>query len=96
MQSVILYFIRKYNYQLSQFGSSFLKKLLHNDFISEKFLQDWYDNLIHLDNKSILHDKLAEKKFRILTADVLDQYSFLTSFDNWNETSFDESSSCKT
>ena len=38
MQSLILYFIRKYKDELSRFGPTFLKKLLDNNTISEKYI----------------------------------------------------------
>jgi len=64
MQSLVLYFIRKYKDQLSRFSATFLKKLLDKNVISEKFLQDWFDKTIRLDKDSDLYDKKAEKKFR--------------------------------
>ena len=38
MQSLVLYFIRQYKDELSQYGPTFLKKLLDNNTLSEKFI----------------------------------------------------------
>lgn len=71
MQSLVLYFIRKYKDELSRFGPTFLKKLLDKNTISEKFIQDWFDKTIRLDKDSMLYDKKAEKKFRDLVTDFV-------------------------
>ena len=72
MQSVVLYFIRMYNKQLSRFSATFLKKLLDNNTISEQFIQEWFDKTHRLDKDSMLYDKKAEKKFRDLVTDFVE------------------------
>jgi len=72
MQSLILYFIRKYKDELSRFGPTFIKKLLDNNTISEKYIQEWYDKTTRLDKESMLYDKKAEKKFRDLLTDFVE------------------------
>ena len=43
MQSVVLYFIKQYNEELGKFGPTFMKKVLDNNLISEKFIIEWYE-----------------------------------------------------
>jgi len=64
LQALVLYFIRKYNAELSKYAETFLKKLVDEDVLSEKFLLEWNDKTIRLDKNSGLYDKKAEKKFR--------------------------------
>ena len=71
-QSVVLYFIRFYKTELGRFGPTFMKKMLDNNTISEKFILDWYNKEISLDKDSMLRDKNAEKKFRNLIADFFE------------------------
>ena len=66
MQALVLYFIRKYNAELSKFAATFMKKLVDENILSEKFLLNWFDKTIRLDKDSALYDKKAEKKFRDL------------------------------
>lgn len=72
MQSLILYFIRKYRDELSRFGPTLLKKLLDRNTISEKYILQWYDKTVRLDKDSMLYDKKAEKKFRDLLIDFVE------------------------
>lgn len=72
MQSLVLYFIRKYKDELSRFAPTFLKKLLDNNTIGEKYIQEWFDKTIRLDKDSMLYDKKAEKKFRDLVTDFVE------------------------
>jgi len=45
----------------------FLKKMVEENIMSEKFLIDWSEKNIRLDKDSPLYEKRAEKKFRDLT-----------------------------
>ena len=72
MQSLVLYFIRKYKDELSRFAPTFLKKLLDINTIGEKYIQEWFDKTIRLDKDSMLYDKKAEKKFRDLVTDFVE------------------------
>ena len=72
MQSLVLYFIRKYKDELSRFAPTFLKKLLDNNTIGEKYIQEWFDKTIRLDKDSMLYDKKAEMKFRDLVTDFVE------------------------
>ena len=71
-QSVVLYFIRLYKTEAGRFGPTFMKKMIDNNTISEKFILDWYNKEISLDKDSMLRDKNAEKKFRNLLVDFLE------------------------
>jgi len=51
---------------MGKFAETFMKKLVDESVVSEKFLIDWYDKTIRLDKDSGLYDKKAEKKFRDL------------------------------
>ena len=64
MQALVLYFVRKYNDKLSKYAPTFMKKLVDESIISEKFLLQWNDKTIRLDKDGSLYDKKAEKKFR--------------------------------
>jgi len=66
LQAVILYFIRKYKSDLSKFAPTFMKKLVDESVLGEKFLIQWFDKEIRLDTESKTYDKKAEKKFRDL------------------------------
>ena len=66
MQALVLFFIRKYNDELSKYAQTFLKKMVDEDVLSEQFILDWNDKNIRLDKDSALYDKKAEKKFRDL------------------------------
>lgn len=66
MQALCLYFIKKYNTELSKFAATFMKKLVDENIMSEKFLIDWFDKTIRLDKDSGLYDKKSERKFREL------------------------------
>ena len=66
MQALCLYFIKKYNAELSKFAATFMKKLVDENILSEKFLIDWFDKAVRLDKESGLYDKKSERKFREL------------------------------
>jgi|688.fasta_scaffold1357675_1 hypothetical protein len=66
LQALVLYFIRKYNEELGKYAQTFMKKLVDEKILSEKFVIDWFDKSIRLDKSSSLYDKKAEKKFRDL------------------------------
>jgi len=66
MQALCLYFIKKYNTEMSKFAATFMKKLVDENIMSEKFLIDWFDKTIKLDKDSGLYDKKSERKFREL------------------------------
>lgn len=72
LQALVLYFIRKYNDQCSKFAPTFMKKLVDENILKEKFLIDWFDKNIRLDKDSGLYDKKAEKKFRDLVEKFID------------------------
>ena len=61
-----------YKTEAGRFGPTFMKKMIDNNTISEKFILDWYNKEISLDKDSMLRDKNAEKKFRNLLADFLE------------------------
>lgn len=66
MQALVLYFIRKYNSEMGKYGPTFMKKLVDQNILNDKFLIDWFDKTIRLDKDSLMYDKKAEKKFRDL------------------------------
>lgn len=66
LQSVVLYFVRKNKDELNKFAPTFMKNLVDENIIAEKFLLQWYDKEIRLDKNSYLYDKKAEKTFREL------------------------------
>lgn len=66
MQSLCLYFIKKYNAEMSKFAPTFMKKLVDENIMSDKFLIQWYDKEAKLDKDSGLYDKKSERKFREL------------------------------
>lgn len=66
LQSVVLYFVRFFKDQLDKYAPTFMKNLVDENIIAEKFLLKWYDKEIRLDKKSFLYDKKAEKTFRDL------------------------------
>ena len=66
MQALVLYFIRKYKGELDKYAQTFMKKLVDDNILSEKFVIDWFDKVIRLDKDSKIYDKKAEKKFRDL------------------------------
>jgi len=70
MQSVILYFVRQYKDEMNKFAQTFMKKLVDENILTEKFLCDWFDKEIRLDKLSVLYDKKAEKQFR----DMVEQF----------------------
>lgn len=71
MQSLILFFIKKYNDELAKFAPTLLKKLLDNNCAGEKYILDWHDKTIDLDKESMLYSKKSERKFRELTEDFV-------------------------
>lgn len=66
MQSLCLYFIKKYNSEMGKFAPTFMKKLVDENIMSDKFLIQWYDKEAKLDKDSGLYDKKSERKFREL------------------------------
>ena len=70
MQALVLFFIRKHNTELSKYAGTFMKKLVDENVMTEKYLIDWFDKTIRLDKDSNLYDKKAEKKFR----DLIEQF----------------------
>ena len=66
MQSLCLYFIKKFNAEMGKFGPTFMKKLVDENIMSDKFLIQWYDKEVKLDKDSGLYDKKSERKFREL------------------------------
>ena len=65
MQALILYFIKKHS-KMSKYAPTFMKKLVDEDVLSEKFLLKWFDKKVKLDKDSLLYDKKAEKKYKEL------------------------------
>lgn len=72
MQSLCLYFIKKYNSEMSKFAPTFMKKLVDENIMSDKFLIQWYDKEIKLDKDSGLYDKKSERKFRELNEQFIE------------------------
>jgi hypothetical protein len=64
MQSLCLYFIKKYNSEMGKFAPTFMKMLVDENIMSDKFLIQWYDKEVKLDKDSGLYDKKSERKFR--------------------------------
>jgi len=64
MQALVLYFVRKYKSEMGKYAQTFMKKMVDENILSEKFLIDWADKTTRLDKDSALYDKKAEKKFR--------------------------------
>jgi len=56
--------VRVFKSELSKFAPTFMKKLVDEEIISEKFLFKWFDKETRLDKNSLLYDKKAEKQFR--------------------------------
>lgn len=67
-----MYFIKRYNDELSKFAQTFLKKLIDDNVLSEEFLVGWYDKEITLDKHCNFKDKSAEKKFRKLITEFIE------------------------
>ena len=55
MQALGLYFIKKFNNEMSKFAPTFMKKLVDENVVTKNFLIDWYDRKIKLDKKSNLY-----------------------------------------
>jgi hypothetical protein len=72
MQALCLYFIKKYNNEMAKFAPTFIKKLVDENILSEKFLIDWFDKTIRLDKESGLYDKKSERKFRDLVEPLIE------------------------
>lgn len=70
MQSLVLYFIRVYKEELQKYAPTFMKKLVDENILKDKFIIDWSDKNIRLDKESLLYDKKAEKQFR----DMIEQF----------------------
>ena len=70
MQSVVLYFVRIYKDELTKYAQTFMKKLVDENILTDKFVIDWSDKTIRLDKESLLYDKKAEKTFR----DMIEQF----------------------
>ena len=51
---------------MGKYAPTFMKKMVDESILSEKFLLEWFDKTIRLDKDSQLYDKKAEKKFRDL------------------------------
>jgi len=49
-----------------------MKKLVDESILSEKFLLQWYEKEIRLDQECRIYDKKAEKKFRDLIEDFIE------------------------
>lgn len=64
MQSLVLYFVRVNKDQLNKYAPTFMKKLVDDNILTDKFLIEWYDKVTRLDKDSLLYDKKAEKHFR--------------------------------
>jgi len=74
LQSIVLYFIRKYNAQMAKYAATFVKKLVDENVLDEPFIIAWYDKERRLDKESGLYDKKAEKKFRELIEDYVENW----------------------
>lgn len=70
LQALVLYFIRKYSSKMGKYAPTFMKLLVDENVINEKFLLDWFDKNVRLDKDSLMYDKKAEKKFR----DLIEQF----------------------
>lgn len=66
MQAIVLYFIKKYNKEMSKYASTFMKKLVDEKVLRASFLINWYDKVERLDKDSMMYDKKSERKFREL------------------------------
>lgn len=63
MQSIVLYFIRRYPQQ-GVYAGTFCKVLYDNEVFDEKFFINWFNRKIKLDKKSAMYDRKAEKAFK--------------------------------
>jgi len=70
MQSVVLFFVRQNKDKMNKYAQTFMKKLVDQNILTEKFILDWFDKEIRLDKASLLYDKKAEKHFR----DMIEQF----------------------
>ena len=70
MQSLVLYFVRVYKDELQKYAPTFMKKLVDENILTDKFIIDWSEKNIRLDKNSLLYDKKAEKQFR----DMIEQF----------------------
>jgi len=64
MQALVLYFVRMHKDELTKYAPTFMKKLVDENVLTDKFLIDWFDKTIRLDKDSLLYDKKAEMQFR--------------------------------
>lgn len=72
LQSVVLYFVRFNKDQLNKYAPTFMKNLVDENIIAEKFLLKWFDKEIRLDKSSFIYDKKAEKTFRDMIQSYID------------------------
>ena len=72
MQALVLYFIKKYKEEMNKYAPTFMKKLVDENIMSDKFLIQWYDKEIKLDKDSGMYDKKSERKFRELIEKFID------------------------
>lgn len=75
LQSIILFFIRRYPTEMGQYAATFMKKLYDQDIFSEEFIIKWFNKKAKLDKTCGLYDRKAEKAFR----------ASIKSFVNWLE-----------
>ena len=52
--------------KMNKYAPTFLKNLVDQNMITEKFILGWYDKEVRLDKESYTRDKNAEKHFREL------------------------------
>jgi hypothetical protein len=65
MQSIILFFVRKYP-DMGKYAATFMKLLHDRDIFSDDFIIKWFNRKAKLDKKCALYDRKAEKLFRAL------------------------------
>ena len=63
LQSIVLYFIRKYP-DMSKFAPTFMKLLYDQEVFSDEFIIKWFNRKQKLDKNCDLYDRKAEKLFR--------------------------------
>jgi len=59
---------------MAKYAATFVKKLVDENVLDEPFIIAWYDKERRLDKESGLYDKKAEKKFRELIEDYVENW----------------------
>ena len=63
MQSIVLFFIRRYP-SYGVYAGTFCKLLYEQELFNEEFFVPWFNKKLKLDKKSATYDRKAEKQFK--------------------------------